>query len=72
MQRASSAGASGDPLLRAAEKKLQLWGFDDARLKALYARGESVVVLIDYETMEKQQIPQELRAAIEQRYTAPT
>ncbi|HTJ47310.1 MAG TPA: efflux RND transporter periplasmic adaptor subunit [Kofleriaceae bacterium] len=29
-----------DPLLRASEKKLALWGFDRAQLAALYARGE--------------------------------
>ncbi len=44
-KRATTAtGATGDPhadpLLHAAETKLRLWGFGDAQLKALYARGE--------------------------------
>lgn len=45
MQRAQQSGADPnaphkDALLLAAEKKLRLWGFDDAQMKALYARGE--------------------------------
>jgi Cu(I)/Ag(I) efflux system membrane fusion protein len=40
-QRATAAGADAgpDPLLRASETKLRLWGFGDAQLRALYARG---------------------------------